>query len=140
MDQAQRVGGGQAPGDLLADPQDLRHLQRPGAVDVLLQGLARDEFHHQIRQRVHFAHRMDGHDMLMADRRRRLGFPQETLVGVGIRSQLRRQHFDRDHAVQPDVVPAQNDPHSAPPQDLGDLVQADSPQPARLVTRLEKRQ
>ena len=62
------------------------------------------------------------------------------LWALGFRSQLRRQHFDRDHAVQPDVVSAQDDPHSAPPQDLGDLVQPELPRQPGLVTRLEKRQ
>ena len=41
VDQPVRVGGGQPLGDLPADPHDLRHVQRAGAVEPLLQASRR---------------------------------------------------------------------------------------------------
>ena len=66
VDQVRGVGGGQPLGDLPADPHDLRHFQRAGAVEPLLQRLAGDELHHQVRQRL-FLDGMHLHDILVAN-------------------------------------------------------------------------
>ena len=52
VDQVVVVGGGQPLGDLPADSQRFEHVERAGAVELLLQRLAGDELHHQVRQRL----------------------------------------------------------------------------------------
>ncbi len=123
VDQLVGVGGGQPLGHLPADAQDLRHLERPGAVDPLLEGLAGDELHHQIRQRL-FGDLVDLHDVLVPHRGRRAGLAEETLARRGGGRQLRRQHLDRDHAVQHVVEGAEDDAEAAVAEDFQDLVMA----------------
>ena len=45
------VGGGQAAGDLPADPEHVRDLQRPGPIELLLQGFSGDVLHDQVGDR-----------------------------------------------------------------------------------------
>ena len=79
VDQIRRVGSGQTLGDLPADAQHLRHLQRPDAVEALLKGLPGDELHDQIRQRL-FLNRIHLHDILVANLGGCTRLPQETLA------------------------------------------------------------
>ena len=46
------MGGGQPKGDLPADLEHLRRLQRSGPIEPLLEGFSGDELHHQVRQRL----------------------------------------------------------------------------------------
>ena len=64
---SRRMGRGQPLGDLPADPQHLRHVERTDPVESLLERLAGDEFHHQVGQRL-FADLVHLHHVLMADR------------------------------------------------------------------------
>ncbi len=75
-----RVGRGQPLGDLPADPQHLRHVERADPVEPLLQRLAGDELHHQVRQRL-FADLVDLHDVLVPHLRGGAGLAQEPLAG-----------------------------------------------------------
>ena len=80
VDQAGGVGGGQPLGDLPADPQHLGHLQRAGAVEPLLERLAGDELHHQVRQRL-LPDLVDLHDVLVPDLRPTTGPRAGTACG-----------------------------------------------------------
>ena len=80
VDQAGGVGGGQPLGDLPADPQHLRHVERAGAVEPLLERLAGDELHHQVRQRL-LLDGVDLHDVLVPDLRPTTGPRAGTACG-----------------------------------------------------------
>ena len=81
VDQAHGVRRGQAGGDLLADAQHVQQLQRPGRVELLLQGSPGDVLHDQIGDRL-VLDGVDGDDVLVADGRGRPRLAQEPLAGA----------------------------------------------------------
>ena len=72
--------GGQPVGDLPADPQHVRQLQRPGRVEPLLQRSPGDVLHHQVGDGL-VLDGVDGDHVLVADGRGRPRFAQEPLAG-----------------------------------------------------------
>ena len=82
VDQVARVGRGQPLGDLPADPQHLGHVERTAPVESLLERLAGDELHHQVRERL-LADLVDLHHVLVPNCRRGTGFAQEPFAGGG---------------------------------------------------------
>ena len=121
VDQPQRVGRGQPPGDLPADPQHLRHLERPGPVELLLQRLAGDELHHQVGNRL-LLDRVDVDDVLVPDGGGGAGLAQEALAGRRGGRQPRGHDLDRDDALQHLVERPQDDAEAALAEDLQHLV------------------
>ncbi len=75
-------------GDLEADAQHLRHLQRPGRFELLLQGLPGDVLHDQVRDRL-VLDGVDGDDVLMADGRGRPRSRTNRLRAVEVVGQVR---------------------------------------------------
>ena len=129
MDQVGRVGGGQPLGDLPADPQHLRHVERADPVEPLLERLAGDELHHQVGQRL-LGDLVHLHHVLVADLRRRPGLAQEALAGRRGGGQLRGQDLDRHHALQHLVERPEDDAEAALAEHLEHLV---VPEPAERV-------
>ena len=74
MDQPLRVSRRQTRGGLQPNPHDFHHLQGADPVQAVLEGLARDELHHQVGQSVRLMDGVDGDDVFVADRRGRPRF------------------------------------------------------------------
>ncbi len=129
VDQVGGVGGGQPLGDLPADPHDLGHVERPGPVEPLLEGLAGDELHHDVRQRL-LADLVHLHHVLVPHLGRRPGLAQEPLAGRRGGGQLRGQHLHRDDPVEHVVERPEDDPEPALAEHLEHLV---VPDPAERV-------
>ena len=101
VDQPLGVGGGQpARPPACRSAGTLGRRQRPGPVEPVLEGLAGDELHDQVRQRLLLLDRVDGDDVLVADRGRGPGLADEPLAGGGAGRQLRGQHLDRDDPLR----------------------------------------
>ena len=84
---------------------------------VLLQAhaevVALDVRHDEVDEIVALFDGVDRNDVRVIQLGRGLGFAQESLTNVGAEAQLRRQHFDRDLALQPFVTRAVHDAHAA---------------------------
>jgi hypothetical protein len=100
VDQPLGVGGDQAGGRLHADAQDLGQGQRPAAAEPILQRLAGHVLHHQVRQAVGLLDRVDGDDVIVADRGLGLGLAHEAPTSGGAGRQLRRHDLDGHDPVQ----------------------------------------
>ena len=123
---------------LHADPQDRGQVERPGAVDPLLERGARDELHHQVGQPLPLVHRVDRHDVLVADRRRGPGLAGEPLPGRAAGGKLRCQHLDGDRPVQRRVERLEDDPHAPFAQHLEHAIRGQLAQFVRGVGRIEE--
>ena len=64
MDQALGMRGRESARHLLTQPQRVRHVEWPVGVQELLQRLAWNVFHHEVRDRLFFDG-MDRHDVVM---------------------------------------------------------------------------
>ena len=91
------------------------------AVDLLLERLAVDALHHEIRQAV-LIDGVDRDDVLVDDGCRGLGLAHEPLAGGWIGGQLGRQHLDGDDAVELRVVGLENHAHAAAAEYFQNLV------------------
>ena len=129
VDQVGGVGGGQPLGDLPADPQHLRHVERAGPVEPLLERLAGDELHHQVRQRL-LADLVHLHHVLVPDLGRRPGLAQEPLAGRRGGGHLRGQHLHRHDPLEHVVERPEDDAEAALAEHLEHLV---VPDPAERV-------
>ena len=74
-------------------------LERPGPVELLLQGLAGDVLHDQVGDRL-LLDGVDADDVLVADGGGGAGLAEEPLARRRGGGQLRGHHLDGDHAVQ----------------------------------------
>ena len=74
MHEALGMSGRQTLGCLNADAKNFFHVLRTATPQTILQRRSADEFHHEIRKPLEFIHREDRHHVLVADRRRGLGF------------------------------------------------------------------
>ena len=119
------MGGGQPLGDLPADLQDLRRLQRACPIEPLLERFAGDELHHQVRQRL-LLDRVHLDDVLVPNLGRRPGLAQKPFAGGRGGGDLRAQHLDRDHALQRLVEGAEHDAEAALAEDFEHLVMSDA--------------
>ena len=137
VDQALRVGGGQARGDLHADPQQLLQLERAALVDPLLEREPGDEFHDQEGPAAPLADGVDGDDVRVGDGRGRLRLAGEPPPRGLIGRPLRRQRLDRHVSVQRRVVPLVDDPHRPLADPVDHLVRAE---PAEVVGHLGGRE
>ena len=137
MDDTLLVGSGQPGGDLQTNPQSLLQAELPLAVDLLLQRLAIDEFHHQVGWST-LLDGIDGHYVIMTYRGHGPRLPQKTLLGRRVRGQLRREQLDGHDAVELGVDALQDDAHPPPADNLGDLILCQPAQGACFVGRVEK--
>jgi hypothetical protein len=137
VNQAVLVGRRQAAGDLRADPQHLRHVERPDPVEPLLQGLAGDVFRHQMRERL-LLDRVNGDDVLMADRGGGAGFAQEALARRRGGGQVRGHDLDRHRPVQFPVERFQHGATTALAKHFQHLVVTQPAQGFRFRGRLQE--
>ena len=79
MNQALTMSRGQPGRGLHADPQNRLNIQSADLVDLLLQRLPLDKLHDDHRRMRLVIDRVNRHDVIMRDRRRRTSFPQKPL-------------------------------------------------------------
>ena len=91
--------------------------QRP-APDLLAQGLAFQQFRHQVRRALIGSHLEHGENVGMVQRRRRLRFLFKASQPLLVRREKGGQDFDRDVAPQPEVTGAIYLSHSSGPNQL----------------------
>ena len=106
-----------------------RHVERAGPVEPLLERLAGDELHRQVRQRL-LADLVDLHHVLVPHLGRRPGLAEEPLAGRRGGGHLRGQHLHRDDPVEHVVERPEDDPEPALAEHLEHLVM---PDPAERV-------
>ena len=126
MHDARLMSGREALGDLTSDVQELARRQRPGGEEVR-QGPAFDELHDHVGRGVLLADVVDGDDVGIVEGRGRPRLAFESRQVRAVRGQLRREHLDRDAAVQPRVPRRVNLPHSACAEWRQDFVGAETP-------------
>jgi hypothetical protein len=107
------VGGGQGPGDLLADGERLRPGQPAPGGDDLGQGLALDQLHDDERLAPELAVVVHPGDPGMGDGRRRPGLAPEALQVGRLGGQLAPQHLDGHRPPQALVDRPVHRPHAA---------------------------
>ena len=113
----------------------------PFTVDLLLERLAVDEFHYQVRQPAGPSTIFDGidrDDVIVTDGRGCLRLPGEPLAGGRIRGQFRSEDLDGDDAIQLGIVRLEDDPHPAPSDRFEHFVLAQPPERARPPGRFEE--
>ena len=133
MDDSLGMGCRQGAGRLGADPQDFLHRQRARSVKPLLEGAPGDVLHHEVRQPAKLAHRMDGHNVLVPDGRRRTCLaikPPPRRCPMG---QVRGEYLDRHGPVEGRVQGLEHHTHPALAKHLENLVRTQPAQSSRLV-------
>ena len=115
----------QALADLRGDIEGLVQRQRP-PLDPLLQRLALVVRHHEVELAVgRLVDLVDGADVGVVQRRGRLGFLQEPLLGRLVAGQVRREELDGDLALEAGVLGRVDDPHAAVAEFGADRVRAE---------------
>ncbi len=127
MDQPFGVRGGEAGGDLHADPQNGRQRQPPLTRQPGLQRFPLDELHHQIGEIGVGGplDLMDRDDMLMSDRGGGASLATEPLPGDFVPRQIGRQDFDGDGPMEMRIVGFEDNPHPPMADHAGDLEMAE---------------
>ena len=111
--------------DLRGDVDGLVQRQRP-PLDPLLQCLALVVRHHEVELAVGgLVDLGNGADVGMVQRRGRLGFLEEPLLGRLVAGQARREELDGDLALQARVLSRINDPHAAVAELGSDRIRAE---------------
>ena len=104
-----------ASADSRHDPAGLLHRELAPPPDPAGHRLPVHVAHDEVDQAVAFADGMDRNDVGMAQLGRGLRLAGEPLADVLLERQLRRQHLDRDPALEPLVPGAIHHAHAAPP-------------------------
>ena len=117
------VGRVQPVRDLNTQIEDFLDLQA-AVLDVVLQGLPREQLHGDEMQAGVLADLVDGADVGMIERGGRARLALKTLDCQGIAGECRRQKLERDLAAQPRVVCLVDHPHAAATQLLQHAVMA----------------
>lgn len=138
MNDAELVCASQARRDLDRDLDRFFQLQT-ACFDLLPQRFAFDEFHRDVRLAVVFADFIDRQNVWMGQCRRSACFLKETAAAVLLRHVFRRQHFQRDDALQFVVVSFVDRAHATGADGLDDAVMSDGLDGNGLHGESEKR-
>jgi hypothetical protein len=122
MDQARFVGSRESGGGLAANAEDVFQLERAFAIDFVLERLALDELHDEIRWLMRIIDGVDGDDVLVMHGRGGRRFAKEPLDGDGIGRELGRHHLYGYDAAELGVEGPQDGAHSAVANDFDDFV------------------
>ena len=128
----------QPRGCLMADADNLRHLQRAGAVEALLHRLPGDVLHDEVRKSIELVDAVNGDDVVVADGGGRLSLAGEAPPGSGAAGHRGGQHLDRHQPVQRRLEGFQHHSHAALPDHVLHLVRAQRAEKARARRRLEE--
>ena len=112
MDDASRVRGGQAVGNLGRDLERLRK-GKPAAVEQLSQVDAFEELHRQVGPPAVLADVVDRDDVRMVERGRRPRLRAKAGDATGVANHHVRKDLEGDVAAEPRISCAPNLPHAA---------------------------
>jgi hypothetical protein len=112
-------------GQLRADREGTRRLERALLPEECLQVAALDVSHHEVEPAVEFACVVDRHDVRMLQRSGELGLGQEPLPEAIVCRSLGRDQLHGDGPFQAAVVSAVDDSHSASADQFVDPVAED---------------
>ena len=126
MDDPLVVGARQAFGHFRRDFERAAGRQM-SAREHVAELLAPHQLHRDEADTVGFVDLMDDGDVRMLERRRSPRLLNEPLPAVGIGQQFRREHFQRDFPIQPNVDRAIHDAHAAAADLVEDLVMGQRP-------------
>ena len=121
MDDATRVGRGEALADLRGQLDGLARRQR-AAAEAVPQGLALQQLEHDVRLPVVRPHVVDGEDAGVPERGHRPGLLLEAPDAVGRGRPVARDHLDRDLAAEARVAGPIDLAHPARTEGREDLV------------------
>ncbi len=113
MDDAVPVSIEERFGQLPQNPRRPRRLDPPLTLHQIAKTLARHEFHHEVEQTVRLSGRVHGDDVRMPQPRHRASLLEEACSERLRGAQLRRDHLDRDRAVQRQVATQKDASHAA---------------------------
>ena len=123
----------QTVGDLGADANKGRKVERPSGANAGVEGATGHKLHYQIGRARLLADGVDNHHIGMVDGRGGAGFSQEPAFRFGTGDQLRRQHLDGHHAMQSGVKRFEDDAHAAASQRAEDVAVADAAENLRVI-------
>ncbi len=112
-------------GHLPAIPQDLIRWQSASANEVGERAAA-DELHRHIHDRIQLADVVNRANRGVVQRRRQLGFANQTRSGDPVVERFQRQHFQRDVTLELRIACPIHFPHSTGPNQAEDFVGADA--------------
>jgi hypothetical protein len=140
VDQPARVRRGQPGRGLHPETRDLQRRELADPLEALLERLAVDELHDEVRQArtLVLVHLVDRNEVVVRDRGGGAGLAAEPLPRDLVVGELRVDHLHGHVAGQARVVGVQHDAHSPAADDPQDAELAELPEPARLVGRLEE--
>ncbi len=139
VDQPLGVRRRQAGGHLNADAQNGADVERPVAVQPLLQGDAGHVFHDQVGNAVGLVNAVDGDDVLVADGGGGASLARKPPSRRDAMSHVRRQHLDRHVAMQRRVERLEHHAHAAPANDPLYFVRAEPSLIGRFRGRRRRR-
>lgn len=114
MHDAARVGGAERARDLAHDAQRIGHRDRPDTRETLIERLALEQLHHDVRAAIGVVAVVeDLHDPRIGDRSRRTRLVEEPRHDFGPRRELVVQHFDSRAATEHRVLGEPHLPHTA---------------------------
>ncbi len=118
------MGGGEAVSDLAGEAQSFLQRQGP-AFNLVVEALALDELHYEESLATLLTDFIDGANVGMAEPGGSLCFSAETLAGLFVFEQMRRQELESHRAFELGVLGLVDNPHAAPAEFGGDLVVGD---------------
>lgn len=95
--------------------------------DEPVKRLARDVLHRQETDAFSFLDRVNRDDVGVGESRDRFGLTLKAFGATGMRGELGRQDFERDLALEPNVLGQVDLPHPAGAQPVGDPVVGEHP-------------
>jgi hypothetical protein len=122
MDKAACVRSVEGVGELGDERERAPRLERPLALEKLLEVRAFDEAHGDVELPVNLAGGVDRDDVGMVERCSQLRFAQEPLAEAVVRRQLGRQQLQSDLPLQAEVVGPVDHAHPAAPQQRLDSI------------------
>ncbi len=137
VDQAARVGGGQAEGDLTADARRLADRRAVAGAQPLLQAAPAQQLHRQEWHAAVFADLVDGDDVIVLDLRRRPRLAQEALAGRRLLRLRRQHHLQGNAAVQGGILSEEDHAHAALAHELQHAIRTEPAEAALIVGREE---
>ena len=124
VDEPAGMSGGEGLRDAGPDPGDLPRVERTAPAQDRREVLPVDQLHDDVRAARVLAEVVDGDDVGVAERGRRLGLRAETRREIGIAQVLRTEQLERDVATELGIGGAVDGRHPAAAQQLDQAVAA----------------
>src|SRR5262245_46134818 len=122
MNETTRMGVVQRVRDLTADRKRARRLECAFGTQELAEIGSDDKAHREVEAPGDLAGVVHRHNVRMLERHSKLRLPREALAEAFVDSELGRHELERDRSLQPQVVGAEDDAHTAMPDLLLDPI------------------